>query len=652
MDQSATLKDDVPMKQTSILKLLGTLLLLAFGTGAAMAQPSLSAPASARIGSEVPVTVTGSSNPRDFVSIVPKGSKAGFYAAYQYVSKPGVVKLTAPATAGEYEIRLLGAASPYPTLASRPLLLENVEARVEGPAQVAAGAKFELRWTGPDNARDYVGIGDADPKGRLYITYAYTRGGSPVSLVAPDKPGQYVLRYYLAEGNTVVASQPITVAGVTASVTAPAQVAAGKDVSIQWSGPNNPRDFITLLKAGSPEKRYADYAYTTKGNPLSLRAPDEPGDYEIRYLTGQSYATLATTRITVTAIAASIQGPAEAVAGSSFAVNWKGPDNRLDYITIVAKGSREGEGGNYAYTERGNPASLRAPLAPGEYELRYATGQSHLTLARAPIRILAAQQEPGLISVTAADAGPANHAVEIILDASGSMLQRIGAQRRIDIAKQTLMQLTSATIPAGTPFALRVFGREVDSCQTDLEVPLGPLDAAAVGAKIGKLEAKNNARTPIGESLEKVASDLQEAKGERLVIVLTDGEETCGGDPAAAIAGLKRAGAAVRVNIVGFAIDDARLAATFRLWSELGNGLYFDAKDGASLSAAMAQAMRPRFEVLNAEGKVVASGIAGGAPVGVMPGNYTVRAASHGGKSHPVLVKAKQTSTVALTKGP
>ena len=103
---------------------------------------------------------------------------------------------------------------------------------------------------------------------------------------------------------------------------------------------------------------------------------------------------------------------------------------------------------------------------------------------------------------------------------------------------------------------MRVFGREVDSCQTDLDIALGPLDAAAVGARIAKLEAKNNARTPIGASLEKVADDLRGASGERLVILLTDGEETCGGDPAAAIAKLRKANIGVRVNIVGFAIDD------------------------------------------------------------------------------------------------
>jgi hypothetical protein len=115
--------------------------------------------------------------------------------------------------------------------------------------------------------------------------------------------------------------------------------------------------------------------------------------------------------------------------------------------------------------------------------------------------------------------------------------------------------------------------------------------------------------------------------------------------------GLKRAGTTVRVNIVGFAIDDAKLAATFRHWSALGNGQYFDAKDAASLAAAMAQAMRPRFEVLDAQGKVVAEGVAGGEPVPAMPGSYTVRPSAQAGKPQPVVVKPKQTSKVTLTAG-
>ena len=236
--------------------------------------------------------------------------------------------------------------------------------------------------------------------------------------------------------------------------------------------------------------------------------------------------------------------------------------------------------------------------------------------------------------------------MEIILDASGSMLQKIGKDRRIDIARQTLTKLVNTTIPAGTPFAFRVFGRMEDSCQSDLDVPLGPLNVQSVSAKIASLEPKNGAKTAIGASLELVASDLREVQGERLVILLTDGEETCGGDPAAAIEKLKKAGTAVRVNIVGLAIDDAKLAATFRHWADAGSGTYFDAQGAAALNEGMAKAMRPSFEVVDAQGAVVGEGLAGGEPVRVMPGSYSVRLAGRKAAAQSVTVRAKEKSTV------
>jgi len=131
------------------------------------------------------------------------------------------------------------------------------------------------------------------------------------------------------------------------------------------------------------------------------------------------------------------------------------------------------------------------------------------------------------------------------------------------------------------------------------------------------------------------------------VILLTDGEETCGGDPAAAIEKLKKAGTTVRVNIVGFAIDDANLAATFRHWADAGSGAYFDAQGGTALNEAMAQAMRPGFEIVDAQGNVVAEGLAGGEPVRVLPGTYTVRLAGRK-TGQSVTITAKQKSAVKL----
>jgi Ca-activated chloride channel family protein len=57
-------------------------------------------------------------------------------------------------------------------------------------------------------------------------------------------------------------------------------------VSITWTGPNGPGDYITFAPAGSPAGTYLGYAYTTGGSPASVQAPADAGDYEIRYVAG------------------------------------------------------------------------------------------------------------------------------------------------------------------------------------------------------------------------------------------------------------------------------------------------------------------------------------------------------------------------------
>jgi hypothetical protein len=605
---------------------LSLLIFLILMVSLAQAEPTVKAPEKAGMGSTVVVTITGSTDPHDFVTIVPKGAREGEYGEYAYVKNNVPLQVQAPAAAGAYEVRLCAGASPYVTLAHRDITLETVVFTVEAPAQVDAGAQFQVRWSGPANPSDYIAIGSSS---KPYINYKYARDGSPLTITAPDAPGAYEVRYFLGQGNTIIARQPINVGAVSATVTVPAQVEAGGAFKVSWTGPNNPTDYLTIVAEGAAEKTWKTYVYTSKGNPVEMAAPDVPGKYEVRYAAGQSYATLGKAGFTVTAVTGSLSGPTETTAGEFFQVKWQGPDNPRNFITIVRKDTPEGDWGPYAYTARDNPVKILAPLETGEYELRYSSSQTYYTLARAPIKVVPGKQLPGKVSVVAAGAGGkvllGADAVEIILDASGSMLQKIGNARRIDIAKQTLSSLTSKTIPAGTPFALRVFGREVDSCETQLDVPLSALNPTAVGAKIDALVAKNNAKTPIGASLAKVAEARGPAKGERLVIVLTDGEETCGGDPAEAIAKLRAAGVETRISIVGFAIDDAKLAATFRRWADAGGGLYFDAKDGAGLSAAMAEALKPAFEVVDAEGRVIAEGVVGGEAVSVPAGNYTAR---------------------------
>ncbi len=621
------------------------LLPLMLVASAAVAAPSIKAPPTAKVGSILTLEATGTGNGHDFVTVVKKGAAEGSYEAYVYITS-GKLQLQMPGTPGDYELRVCGAASPYPTLARQALKVEGASATVSAPTTLKAGAQFEVTWTGPNNPRDYITIGNAE---RKYLDYKYTSGGSPAKITAPEAPGEYEVRYILGQGDTVIATQKVTVGATTASVTMPAQVAGGAKVSISWQGPGNPRDYLTFVPAGAAERTWGRYEYVSKGNPISMVAPDAPGEYEVRYLSAQNN-TLARMKFTVGAVTGSTSGPPQATAGENFKVTWKGPANARNFITIVPKGAREGEySASYAYTvPQRNPVTLLAPLQPGDYELRYSTAESYYTIARAAIKVVPGKLEPGKIAVTQAPGAKNSGAVELILDASGSMLQKLGATRRIDIARQTLTKLTTSTIPAGTPFALRVFGREVDSCQTDLDVPVSPLNPSAVGQRIAALNAKNGAKTPIGASLARVADDLKAVKGEKLVVLITDGEETCGGDPAAEIEKLRKAGIGTRVSIVGFALDDQKLASTFQRWSDLGGGAFFDAKDAAGLDKALTAALRPGFEVVNAQGQVIASGIVGGDAVAAPAGNHTVRIKGGADAGKPVTVKPKETASVTF----
>jgi hypothetical protein len=189
-------------------------------------------------------------------------------------------------------------------------------------------------------------------------------------------------------------------------------------------------------------------------------------------------------------------------------------------------------------------------------------------------------------------------AVELILDASGSMLQRMEGRRRIDIAHDALTRLVQNTLPEGTPFAFRAFGLEKNACHSELLVPLAPLNRKAATQAIESVPAINLAKTAIADSLRAAANDLAEAAPPRVVVLVTDGEETCEGDPEAAITELRAQGLDARVNIVGFAIDDAALAKTFASWAETGGGAYFNANSAEALERSIADALRPRFDVV------------------------------------------------------
>jgi Mg-chelatase subunit ChlD len=234
---------------------------------------------------------------------------------------------------------------------------------------------------------------------------------------------------------------------------------------------------------------------------------------------------------------------------------------------------------------------------------------------------------PGTLKITQ-DGNTSNQsgAIELILDASGSMLKRLNGKRRINIAKQVLSKAVTEIIPAGTPVALRVFGnKQAGSCRTDLAIPLKPLDAQKANKVIQSIHAKNLAKTPIADSLAKVASDLKANKGKKIIILVTDGEETCDGNPQEAIQKLIDDGIDIRLNIVGFAIDDENLKNEFQQWSSQGGGKYFDSNNPESLKASVTQALQTPYSVYSLSGELISEGTINGEPIELAAGFYTIK---------------------------
>lgn len=215
-------------------------------------------------------------------------------------------------------------------------------------------------------------------------------------------------------------------------------------------------------------------------------------------------------------------------------------------------------------------------------------------------------------------------AVEIVLDTSGSMFERLGKKTKLDVAELELIDMVGR-LPKGTPVALRTFKAKPRSCATVLRVPLEPLRPKAMSQAIRGLPARRGTMTPIAKALSEVPSDLAQAEGHRVIVLVTDGKEDCGGDPAAAIAALADDGYTSSVHLIGYALpDDETLRATMAEWATLGGGRYFDAPTRGSLAAALEAATTAPYLVFDEDGALVAQGLVGDEGVELEVGVYRV----------------------------
>ena len=240
----------------------------------------------------------------------------------------------------------------------------------------------------------------------------------------------------------------------------------------------------------------------------------------------------------------------------------------------------------------------------------------------------------------------------LILDSSGSMLLDAGnGQTKIQAAKNALTSVVDA-LPDGAPVGLRVYGATVpntdkaNGCKdTQLVAPVAPLDKPAMKQAINSFEAKG--WTPISLSLEQGFKDLP-PEGQRTMILVSDGEETCVPDPCAIGAQLKQQGVDLVVNTVGFQVNDQARSQLQCIAQQTG-GQYYDASSADQLVGSLQEITKRALQGYETVGANVPPGSSFNNAPTVPPGQYKFNIINGETKYYAVEVQPGQRLSAVAT---
>lgn len=254
----------------------------------------------------------------------------------------------------------------------------SFEARLEGTDKVISR---DLVWSVVDGdakpVYDSIGLGDfveAMP-GRYTVSATRTEDGVVVAQeVALTKTGKKVVLKFPPYA-------PL------ATLRAPTEAPVGSTFLVDWTGPNEKNDFVSIAKIGDADSSNFNYEYTRQGPTLELTMPAAPGAYEVRYYMAKEGRVVARVPITGTPVNAALSAPDEAPSGSTVAVEWTGPGYKNDYIDVSALSAGNTDYVHYSYTRKGSPAQIEMPIEPGTYQLRYVMALDKVILATRQITV-------------------------------------------------------------------------------------------------------------------------------------------------------------------------------------------------------------------------------------------------------------------------
>ncbi|WP_343069969.1 VWA domain-containing protein [Jannaschia sp. Os4] len=159
-----------------------------------------------------------------------------------------------------------------------------------------------------------------------------------------------------------------------------------------------------------------------------------------------------------------------------------------------------------------------------------------------------------LLALLATPAMPCTHDAMLVLDGSGSMAEigyDTGAATRIEDARAALRR----AMPQVEPFrriGLIAYGPGGAGSCDGITLHFPPVEASAAPAIAAAEGLDPGGLTPLSRSVERAAALLSHRTEPATVVLVTDGNETCGGTPCALGARLAAEAADLTIHVIGF----------------------------------------------------------------------------------------------------
>ncbi|WP_067724795.1 VWA domain-containing protein [Oceanobacillus damuensis] len=191
-----------------------------------------------------------------------------------------------------------------------------------------------------------------------------------------------------------------------------------------------------------------------------------------------------------------------------------------------------------------------------------------------------------------------NYNIEILLDSSGSMGFYAGDKTRMQVAKEAINEFVKNT-PEEANVSLRVYGHEGTgddadkalSCATIEQVyGFAPYNESDFQAALNLFEPAG--WTPLAAAMEasnEAMKDLNSEENTNLIYIVSDGIETCDGDPVKVAEQLAASNAKPIINVIGFQTD-AESQEQLQKIAEVAEGIYASARNQDELQAEFERA--------------------------------------------------------------